>query len=205
MYSLGRLSMLPAAPSAMATARNMPFRVAARLPERDAACATGGGRPAACAGCISSFSTRRRSAAIIISICLDSRHWLWLLVCVLVQVIYGVSAVSGHFGDVFLWKLNPPAAGEVLVSAGGHPRLLCEIMTVRMHYNAQQHFVHVYHHSRSDLDTGADGCAEGDGSRPCAGGGVILWERALLAWGMEMSLGEPASTVHARERRERGT
>ena len=119
--------------------------------------------------------------------------------------MYGISAASGHFGDVVLWKLNPPAAGEVLVSAGGHPRLLCEIMTVRMHYNAQQHFVHVYHHSRSDLDTGADGCAEGDGSRPCAGGGVILWERALLAWGMEMSLGEPASTVYARERRERGT
>ena len=119
-----------------------------------------------------------------------------------VQVIYGVSAVSGHFGDVVLWKLNPPAAGEVLVSAGGHPRLLCEIMTVRMHYNAQQHFVHVYHHSRSDLDTGADGCAEGDGSRPCAGGGVILWERALLAWGMEMSLGEPASA--ARKKDEKG-
>ena len=112
-------------PSAMATARNMPFRVAARLPERDAACATGGGRPAACAGCISSFSTRRRSAAIIISICLDSRHWLWLLVCVLVQVIYGVSAVSGHFGDAVLWELNPPAAGEVPIRAGGHPRLLC--------------------------------------------------------------------------------
>ena len=71
-----------------------------------------------------------------------------------------------------------------------------------MHYNAQQHFVHVYHHSRSDLDTGADGCAEGDGSRPCAGGGVILWERALLAWGMEMSLGEPASTVRARKTRK---
>ena len=107
-----------------------------------------------------------------------------------VQVIYGVSAVSGHFGDVVLWKLNPPAAGEVLVSAGGHPRLLCGRELSRpceCINNAQQHFVHVYHNSRSDLDTGADGCAEGDGSRPCAGGGVILWERALRAWGMEMS------------------
>ena len=79
------------------------------------------------------------------------------------------------------------------------------LMTVRMHYNAQQHFVHVYHHSRSDLDTGADGCAEGDGSRPCAGGGVILWERALLAWGMEMSLGEPAKVAQCtRAKDEKG-
>ena len=46
--------------------------------------------------------------------------------------------------------------------------------------------------TRSDLDADADGCAEGGGSRPCAGG-VILWERALLAWGRKISLGEPAS------------
>ena len=101
------------------------FRVAARLPALCVACTTGGGSQAACVCRGSSFSTRRRSAAIIISICLDSRHWLSLLVCVSVQVIYGVSAVSGHFGDVVLWELNPPAAGEVLIRAGGHPRLLC--------------------------------------------------------------------------------
>ena len=45
-------------------------------------------------------------------------------------------------------------------------------------------FAHAYHNTRSDLDVGADGCVEGGGSRPCAGGGVILWERALLAWGI---------------------
>ena len=105
--------------------RNLLFRVAARLPALGVACATCGGSQAACVCRGSSFSTRRRSAAIIISICLDSRHWLWLLVCVLVQVIYGVSAVSGHFGDAVLWELNPPAAGEVPIRAGGHPRLLC--------------------------------------------------------------------------------
>ena len=105
--------------------RNLRFRVAARLPALCVACTTGGGSQAACVCRGSSFSTRRRSAAIIISICLDSRHWLSLLVCVLVQVIYGVSGVSGHFGDVVLWELNPPAAGEVLIRAGGHPRLLC--------------------------------------------------------------------------------
>ena len=105
--------------------RNLLFRVAARLPALGVACATGGGSQAACVCRGSSSSTRRRSAAIIISICLDSRHWLSLLVCVSVQVIYGVSGVSGHFGDVVLWELNPPAAGEVLIRAGGHPRLLC--------------------------------------------------------------------------------
>ena len=31
------------------------------------------------------------------------------------QVMYGASVVSGHFGDVVLWKLSPPAAGEVLI------------------------------------------------------------------------------------------
>ena len=35
------------------------------------------------------------------------------------QVMYGASVVSGHFGDVVLWKLSPPAAGEVLIRAGG--------------------------------------------------------------------------------------
>ena len=107
------------------TVRNLLFRVAARSPALGVACIAGGGSQAACVCRGSSFSTRRRSAAIIISICLDSRHWLWLLVCVLVQVIYGVSAVSGHFGDAVLWELNPPAAGKGLVRAGGHPRLLC--------------------------------------------------------------------------------
>ena len=115
--------------------RNLLFRVAARLPALCVACTTGGGSQAACVCRGSSFSTRRRSAAIISSPSVSTLDWLSLLVCVSVQVIYGVSAVSGHFGDVVLWKLNPPAAGEVLVSAGGHPRLLCEIMTVRMHYN----------------------------------------------------------------------
>ena len=46
--------------------------------------------------------------------------------------------------------------------------------------------------NRSDPETGVDGCVERGGSRPCAGG-VILWERALLAWGRKISLGEPAS------------
>ena len=45
--------------------------------------------------------------------------------------------------------------------------------------------------NRSDPETGVDGCVERGGSRPCAGG-VILWERALLAWGRKISLGEPA-------------
>ena len=104
-----------------ATAWNVPFRVAARLPERDAACATGGGRQAACAGCISSSSTRRRSApSSHLHLSLDSGHWLSLFVCVSAQVMYGISAASGHIGDVVLWGLNPPAAGEVRVSAGGH-------------------------------------------------------------------------------------
>ena len=31
--------------------------------------------------------------------------------------MYGASIVSGHFGDVVLWELSPPAAGEVLVRA----------------------------------------------------------------------------------------
>ena len=48
---------------------------------------------------------------------------------------------------------------------------------------AQQHFAHAYCSTRSDLETSAGGGAEGGGSRPC-GGGVILWERALLAWGL---------------------
>ena len=49
-----------------------------------------------------------------------------------------------------------------------------------------------YHNTRSDPDAGADGCVEESESRACAGG-VILWERVLLAWGMKISLGEPAS------------
>ena len=59
------------------------------------------------------------------SIYLDSGHWLSLFVCVSAHVLYGASAASRHFGDVVLWELNPPAAGEVLIRAGGHPRLLC--------------------------------------------------------------------------------
>ena len=58
-----------------------------------------------------------------------------------------------------------------------------------------------YHNNRSDLDAGADGCVEGGGSRPCAGG-VILWERVLLAWGIKVSLGEPASTCAKDEKGE---
>ena len=130
--------MLPAAPSAMATARNMPFRVAARLPERDAACATGGGRQAACAGCISSSSTRRRSAPS--SHLHLSRLWtlLSLFVCVSAQVMYGASATSGHFGGVVLWRLDPLAAGEVLIRAGEHPRLLYGALMIMLYY----HIVH---------------------------------------------------------------
>ena len=125
-----------------------------------------------------------------------SRHWLSLLVCVPVQVIYGVSAVSGHFGDVVLWGLNPPAAGEVRVSAGGHPRLLCGSCSSHraiMHTTRVTTFARAYHNNRPDPDAGADGCVEGGESRPCAGG-VVLWERALLAWGIKISLGEPAGT-----------
>ena len=36
-------------------------------------------------------------------------------VCTRVGVMYGASVVSGHFGDVVLWELSPPAAGEVLI------------------------------------------------------------------------------------------
>ena len=59
-------------------------------------------------------------------------------------------------------------------------------------------FPHPYHNTRSDPDAGADGCAEGSESRPCAGA-VILWERALLAWGMKISLGEPAQAGKTRK------
>jgi len=54
------------------------------------------------------------------SICLDSRHWLSLFVCVSAQAMYGASAVSRHFGDAVLWELDPPAAGEVLIRAEEH-------------------------------------------------------------------------------------
>ena len=104
--------------------------------------------------------------------------------------MYGVSAVSGHFGDVVLWELSPPAAGDVLIRART-PRpsaAVRELHAGRIRCStAQEHFAHAYHNTRSDLDAGADGCVEGGGSRPC-GGGVILWERALLAWGIDISL-----------------
>jgi len=38
--------------------------------------------------------------------------------------MYGASAASRHFGGVVLWRLDPLAAGEVLIRAGEHPRLL---------------------------------------------------------------------------------
>ena len=102
-----------------ATARNVPFRAAARLPEQDAACATGGGRQAACAGCISSSSTRRRSApSSHLHLSRDSGHWLSLFVCVSAQVMYGASAASRHFGGVVLLRLDPLAAGGILIGAG---------------------------------------------------------------------------------------
>ena len=56
----------------------------------------------------------------LISIFLRLYLLLSLFVCVSAQVMYGISAASGHIGDVVLWRLNPPAAGEVRVSAGGH-------------------------------------------------------------------------------------
>ena len=113
-----------------ATAWNVPFRVAARLPERDAACATGGGRQAACAGCISPSSTRRRSApSSHLHLSLDSGHWLSLFVCVSAQVMYGASAASRHFGGVVLWRLDPLAAGEVLNRAGEHIRGCCTALS----------------------------------------------------------------------------
>ena len=119
--------------------------------------------------------------------------------------MYGASIVSGHFGDVVLWELSPPAAGEVLVrartpretirgccaGAGLASGLSYENSNAQ---RAQQHFAHAYCSTRSDLETSAGGGAEGGGSRPC-GGGVILWERALLAWGIRISLGEPARCV----------
>ena len=185
-----------------ATAWNVPFRVAARLPERDAACATGGGRQAACAGCISSSSTRRRSApSSHLHLSRDSGHWLSLFVCVSAQVMYGASAASRHFGGVVLWRLDPLAAGEVLIRAGEHIRGCC---TGLAHDHARirrtssdkpytSTFAHAYHNTRSDPDAGADGCAEGSEGRPCAGA-VILWERALLAWGMKISHAESSKT-----------
>ena len=94
--------------------QNLLLRVAACLPVRGVACATGGGSQAACVCRGSSSSTRRRSAAIIMSIFLWL-YWLSLFVCVSAQVMYGASIVSGHFGDVVLWELSPPAAGEVLI------------------------------------------------------------------------------------------
>ena len=112
--------------------------------------------------------------------------------------MYGASVVSGHFGDVVLWELSPPAAGEVLVRARTPGRPSAAVVRElgshmrRIEQRAQQHFAHAYCSTRSDLETSAGGGAEGGGSRPC-GGGVILWERALLAWGIRISLGEPAS------------
>ena len=100
------------------TVRNLLLRVAACLPVRGVACATGGGSQAACVCRGSSSSTRRRSAAIISSPSFsDSIYWLSLFVCVSAQVMDGTSAVSGHLGDVVLWELSPPAAGEVLIRA----------------------------------------------------------------------------------------
>ena len=60
-----------------------------------------------------------------------------------------------------------------------------------MHTTRVTTFARAYHNNRPDPDAGADGCVEGGESRPCAGG-VVLWERALLAWGIKISLGEPA-------------
>ena len=108
-----------------ATARNVPFRVAARLPERDAACANVAAGRQQCAGCIGSSSTRRRSApSSHLHLRISTLYWLSLFVCVSAQVMYGASAASRHFGGVVLWRLDPVAAGEVLIRAGEHPRLL---------------------------------------------------------------------------------
>ena len=62
-----------------------------------------------------------------------------------------------------------------------------------MHTTRVTTFARAYHNNRPDPDAGADGCVEGGESRPCAGG-VVLWERALLAWGIKISVGEPAGT-----------
>ena len=48
----------------------------------------------------------------------NSGHWLSLFVCVLAQVMYGVSAASRHFGGVVLLRLDPLAAGGILIGAG---------------------------------------------------------------------------------------
>ena len=60
----------------------------------------------------------------LISIFLRLYLLLSLFVCVSAQVVYGASAASRHFGGVVLWMLDPLAAGEVLIRAGEHPRLL---------------------------------------------------------------------------------
>ena len=125
--------------------------------------------------------------------------------------MYGASATSRHFGGVVLWRLDPLAAGEVLIRAGEHIRGCCTGLAQTLSWIARirrtssdkpytSTFAHAYHNTRSDPDAGADGCAEGSESRPCAGG-VILWERALFGWGIKISLGEPAS---ARAKDEKG-
>ena len=68
------------------------------------------------------------------------------------QALNDASAASRHFGGVVLWMLDPLAAGEVLIRAGDHPRLLCgswasyelELMIVRMHYNARNNILSTY-------------------------------------------------------------
>ena len=62
--------------------------------------------------------------SLISSPSISTLDWLSLFVCVSAQVMYGASAASRHFGDVVLLRLDPLAAGEVLIRAGEHPRLL---------------------------------------------------------------------------------
>ena len=84
------------------TVRNLLLRVAACLPVRGVACATGGGSQAACVCRGSSSSTRRRSAAIISSPSFsDSIYWLSLFVCVSAQVMDGASVVAGTLAMLF--------------------------------------------------------------------------------------------------------
>ena len=70
------------------------------------------------------FLSQAPLGSLISSPSISTLDWRSLFVCVSAQVMYGASAASRHFGGVVLWRLDPVAAGEVLIRAGEHPRLL---------------------------------------------------------------------------------